>query len=586
MINIPNSVKNEYKDFNREIKVYGILYIATKRISKNLFDYRKTTPGWINKNNVIQQSGLTTYCYSDYCKVEPNTTYSLNLYNKTGLQDGALLEYNNSKSFLSLYTLETYTPMVFTTSANTYYIRFTCRQDSQSKVQLEKGFMPSNYEEYGTYVIDYNDFDLTEENESEILSFNINEKADVYYTSVPYNTMTIEVNNERGYFTDYDPDSIIDKLNEDCYVDLYMQINNGNYYKIMTMNFDKIKYSDYEKAKLSFYSNIAILEKLELRDKYEELRNGIAFFSEFKSLIENNYNINIFCDHPDKDVQSFICTDKNCNSLRDFIITNATFEFGEIYGAGILLTNDFENNLSFKAISNIVNDTISTDLQLEKPSIRKENTYQGVKYNWHSINNYEQTGETYIRTIHKTLMSSRDVIVIEDKNYRLSDITINDITSSSNVSVSLGQIASYIKDTISLVVSGNIGEEYDITISKSNIYRNVPNDFVIWPLGNTSETSKILEIQDNSSVQNGMNVFLFVKKPMKSYVEIRIMGLPYLEIGDTLLIELENRSVKIFIIEIDTTYNNGLLQTIKGYELDWTHQSRAGYYDDLNDWDI
>lgn len=474
MISIPESVKNEYKDFNREIKVYANLYLATKTIANN------------------------------------------------------------------------------------------------------------------EYVINYTTFPLTEENHAKILSFNINEKADIYYTSLPYNTMTIEVDNEQGYFTDYDEDSIIEQLNEDCYIDLYMQINNGTYYKIMTMNFDKISFSDYERAKLSFYSNLAIIEKLELKDKNEQLQNGITFFSEFKSLIEDNYNINVFCDHPDKDVQGVICTDDNCKSLRDFIITNATFEFGEIYGAGIILTNNYNNDLSFKAISNEVNETINSDLQLEKPVIKKENTYQGVNYNWHEENNYEQTNETYTKSLRRTLNSSKDVFIIQDDTYRLSDITINDITSSSNVTVSLGQVVWYKKNILSLVVRGNVGDNYEITINKANIYKNTPSDFVTWSLGNTNDKSKILEIEDISSVESSMYVFLYIKKPMKSNVEIKIMGLPYLEIGDTIYVVQDNRYVKIFITEINTNYGDGLIQTIKGYELDWAHKVTGTYevsYGDLNTWE-
>ena len=66
--------------------------------------------------------------------------------------------------------------------------------------------------ENGEYVTSYTNFPLTETNGAEILSFTINEKADIYYSSVPGNSLTIELNNEQGYFTDYYQNNILDYL--------------------------------------------------------------------------------------------------------------------------------------------------------------------------------------------------------------------------------------------------------------------------------------------------------------------------------------------------------------------------------------
>lgn len=476
MISFTNSVKNEYKDFNREIKVYGILYLATKRIVNN------------------------------------------------------------------------------------------------------------------EYVLDYTAFPLTEENNAKILSFTINEKADVYYTSVPYNTMTIEVDNETGYFTDYDNDSILDQLNEDCYVELYMNINNGDNYLIMTMNFDKISYSDYEKAKLNFFSNLARLENQTLKDKNREFNDWLVSFSPFVRWLNDNYNITLTSDHPDleNDVNFAIDTDFESSSVKDLILSNITFELGQLNKQGVLLTNNYKNELSFKAISNVVNETITGDLQLEKPIIKKEDTYKGVKYNWYRNSyQFEATSETYTKSFQGTLQSNQDRIIIADYDYKLSDITTSDITSSNNVNVVVETMAGY--DTaMTLTITGTIGDTYELTINKSNMNKRKRTDLVTWPLGDTTDTSKILEVRDEAPIKSSMYVFLYIKKPIISNAEIRIMGLPYLEIGDTINIELENGTRKIFITEIKTEYNNGLLQTIKGYELDWTHQVTghyAGMYDDLNDWD-
>ena len=174
--------------------------------------------------------------------------------------------------------------------------------------------------------------------------------------------------------------------------------------------------------------------------------------------------------------------------------------------------------------------------------------------------------------------------MIVDYDYKLSDITTSDITSTNNVNVVVETMNSEYSNVMTLTITGTIGDTYELTINKSNMNKRKRTDIVTWPFGDTTDTSKILEITDEAPIESSMYVFLYKKKPIISNAEIRIMGLPYLEIGDTINIELENGTRKIFITEIKTEYNNGLLQTIKGYEFDWTHQ--ADYpYNDLNDWD-
>lgn len=474
MINLPQSEKNKYKDFNREIKAYGVLYLATKTI-------------------------------------------------------------NN-----------------------------------------------------GEYVINYTPFYLNEENGAKILSFNINEKTDIYYTSLPYNTMTLEVDNEQGYFTDYDENSIIEQLNQDCYLDLYMNIDNGTYYKIMTMNFDKISFSDYERAKLSFYSCLGLIEKFELQDKYNDFGSWVANYSDLKNYIERNYNLTVWSDHPNfTQDDTHLTVKENLKSLRDFLITTATFEVGEIFKQGVLLTNNYNNDISFKAITNYVSEIIETDLQLANAIIKKENTYKGANYTYYQETwQFESSSETYTKILRRTLQSTRDTIIVYDDNYKLSDITINDITSSSNVTVSLAEMDVRYTGALTLIIQGNIGDSYDISINKQNIPKRIKEKLVTWSLGETTDVSKILEIQEGSTVNPSMYVFLFRKKPIKSYVEINIMGLPYLEIGDTLKLRLDNRNVAFVITEINTNYNDGLIQTIKGYELDWLHKEESLAYSDLNNWGL
>lgn len=470
MISLPESVKNEYKDFNREIQVFANLYLATKTIVNN------------------------------------------------------------------------------------------------------------------EYVINYTTFPLTEENNSKILNFKINEKADIYYTSLPYNTMTIEVDNEQGYFTDYNENSIIEQLNEDCYIDLFMKINDGNYYKIMTMNFDKISYSDYIKARLSFFSSIGYIQNLQFKDKNNMFDNFMITTNELAQYMMDNYNITLRFTHTN--YYGTISLSLNTyDDLRTFLINCATM--GEPDGTSVIFTNYYNNDIIFKKISQYIDETITSDMQLEKTILKKEDTYKVLNYNYYEATISEDTTETYTRTIQNTLQSGRETIVIVDKNYCINTITQSDITSSSNISVIVE--SSLIKHLLILTIIGNIGDNYTIQINKANIKRIKGSNEITYIAGDKQSKSKELVVNNGSCVYVRPYYFLFIKKPVKSYVEISMMGLPYLEIGDTILVELENRKVKIIIIEIDTSYNDGLIQTIKGYELDWTHKvpdTYSSYFHDLDDWGL
>lgn len=441
------------------------------------------------------------------------------------------------------------------------------------------------YEEYNT-----SPFRLTADNNCEILSININEKADIYYTSLPYSTMTIEINNEYGYFTDEDENSIVNLLNSDCYVDLFMKINDGNYFKIKTMNFSKISYSDYKIAKLEFTSCISKVNDIVYeKDKNEMIRtayNKDFGFDKWRKYVDDNYNMKCVSDHPLIDTMYYISLGNYMiKDFKTFVLYTGTGPLGGLYrGTGTLLTSDYNNCLMYKAISNISNETINKDLQLEFPKIRKDNIYKKVKYSLYQSVTEEQTSLTYKRRLNNKLQSKKDVLIYRDNNYTVSDITINDITVQGNVNVTIGQNAQNYRNILTIIVEGEIGEDYAITINKSNISIINYEGEEIYAFGtDLMGEGRTLVINPSATYRSGITTFLYIKKPVLSYIEVKMMGLPYLEIGDTITIDLENKSEKIIITDINTNFKEGFIQTIKGYKLDWTYQAPSPY-DDLNNW--
>ena len=580
MINFTENTKNQYKAYERQFNVYGNLYLAEKRLSNNL----------LNQNNYLYLSNLV-YNNGEFTQTEAgdtsqpniqmqsyqNGTYIQNLdykqiqlgiikfsFTKTNLFNQINYKANDSR-------LDTGVRFDISNLENgkTYYIGATFTNITQGTISWKDMYISEediDYEEYGTIINDYTLFPLTEENECKILGFNINEKTDIYYTSLPYNTMTIDVDNEKGYFTDYDVDSIVNKLNTDCYVDLFIKINDDDYYKIMTMKFDKISSSDYEKATLSFKSSISILKTLPLRDKNKYFQTNIWTRKMLKEFLYDNYKIG-FKYNGENLIWTFNSTSLINPSVERMVLAGATRQ-GNLERA-VLTTNDYQDNISFKNWLSYAQDTITRDYQLEKPIIKREDTYQGVDHTYIYYGNYESTTETYNRTINDKLRSEQEIIIYTDENYKLSDITINDITTSSGIVVNIVQNTTNNPNILMLSLKGNIDQNYTITINKENIYKKTNNVLKNEKYGLTSDTSKILKINETSPLNGDYYNLILNDKTVRSYIEAKIIGLPYLEIGDTVEIETELAKILITISELNITFDGGLTETIKGYELGW-----------------
>ena len=120
------------------------------RPSVNLFDKNNVIGGWVSvSDNQVYKQYTETYSYTNYIKVNPNTTYTLNFYDETGLSSAGIMEYDIGKSWLNIGLKETRQVMTFTTSENTHYIIFTVRNDSLNFVQLQQGKIATSYESYG-----------------------------------------------------------------------------------------------------------------------------------------------------------------------------------------------------------------------------------------------------------------------------------------------------------------------------------------------------------------------------------------------------------------------------------------------------
>lgn len=114
-------------------------------LGKNLFDKTNITAGkrlyyWQGAAELIDD---VNYCVSDYIKIKPNTTYTINL---TMSAYTRMIFFNNNKNPLSANE----TNATFTTPNNTAYVRLSVPLNQLDTTQLEKGSTATSYSPYFT----------------------------------------------------------------------------------------------------------------------------------------------------------------------------------------------------------------------------------------------------------------------------------------------------------------------------------------------------------------------------------------------------------------------------------------------------
>jgi hypothetical protein len=119
-------------------------------LTKNMFDKNSLNGGWVRAlDGTVLEQYTDTYNYTPFIKVDSNTTYTIDLYNYSGLGSAGVCEYSsNTQSSFIIAVNETQRYITFTTDVNTKYIRFTVRVDSKDFVMLEKGSTTTEYASY------------------------------------------------------------------------------------------------------------------------------------------------------------------------------------------------------------------------------------------------------------------------------------------------------------------------------------------------------------------------------------------------------------------------------------------------------
>lgn len=120
--------------------------------TKNMFDINSIIKGYvIASNGAINTAG--GYCYCDYIKVKPSTTYTISLTNGNSSDPMRIAEYTSTKTFIDRPITDGNAPWTFTTPANCEYIRLSYQYVNSgvlinTNIQVEEGSSATAYSEY------------------------------------------------------------------------------------------------------------------------------------------------------------------------------------------------------------------------------------------------------------------------------------------------------------------------------------------------------------------------------------------------------------------------------------------------------
>lgn len=425
-----------------------------------------------------------------------------------------------------------------------------------------------NQKEYDTFTIGEGTT-LGETPNPQILNFNVDETSDIYYEKMPFSEMCVEVDNTDGYFSDFTENSITSLLNKDCYIDIYLDVNNTDWCKSWTMQFDRLS-ADNESAKLYFkpyVSSVIGLEQLYDKNKQFLDNTGIWDLEKFNSYMKTNYDVEI---EEDETYTGRIMVNwagsKNIDSmLLQFASAVGNNEKGQI------LSIKENKKLRYKrfVVNGTTQDDITSDIIIQKPIITKE-TLQGIVNKFISIKSYTSSPVNWQKQVDGVLKEDTDVLVVYENDYDLSNVSTSDITitGASLVSVShsiSGGAMGLGSHYLLLEISGNAGERYTININASVPHTDeISSHEEIYAKGSYETTKDFIKLQ----LDEVINTYYWEQllNHLQKKITFQVKALPYLQVGDSITLENEGNVV---ITELHTKWNNGFLMDVVAYKVEY-----------------
>ena len=403
----------------------------------------------------------------------------------------------------------------------------------------------------------------------QILDFDVDEKSDIYFESMPFSELSVDVDNTDGFFSDFTQNSIVSNLTKDVLIDFYLNVNNTGWCNAWTMQFDSLKATN-EKATLTFKPYcVSVINEQQIYDKNKYFyQYAFLDMQKFSQYMSDNYDITLEQDEQIGDVimSNYEGKTKVSNLFLEYAGGVSNLEQGQML---CILDN---KRLRYKLNTRLgtAQEDLTNNEILEKPLITKE-ILEGIVKNSKTIESYTNDTSVFHKEINSIFKNSTEVLVIYGEEYNMSGINSNEISITNGTLVSVnwtadGGTSGLGSHYILLEISGNIGDRYTITIN-ANLPRvdQVKTSQEIYAKGNYTTTDNFIKL----NAYEYTNTYYWEKlvRNLEKKIKLKIKALPYLQVGDTISLENEGNVV---IAEIHTSWSNGFIMEIVAYKVKYT----------------
>ena len=398
-------------------------------------------------------------------------------------------------------------------------------------------------------------------------SINLLEEIDVKTASIPSNKIEIVVDNEDGKFDEFSENSIINMLNNKTIIDFYVKVSDYNFNLVAHLNYDSVKTNNDKTATLIGYGVFNKLNKIPFRisddDYVAELDNQGT--NTLLSYLNNSYPINFI-----------VPTDSNNTLTSNINLINGKYEtlYDVIWQLQTATKNGFwindrYNNIKLINRRGAICETITQNMQLEKAKLTKEIDLTCVvaTNSINSITTSEETGtfkydyDSIFTNTQGTILNPIMSVLVISNEYDLSDINTSDINVNCTISLIIKS-----KRYLYILLNGTIGQNVTLSIEKELYKLNIENKDVV--IGEEAENYISISNLDNI-LSTEYYEDIIKTYPINLHIKTKIMGLPYLELGDVVSIETDYGEKIVNITKLDISHDGGYTMNIEGYTTDY-----------------
>lgn len=421
---------------------------------------------------------------------------------------------------------------------------------------------------------------LTEEVDGEIIDFEINEELDLYVESIPHNTMTIELIDNKGCFDEFSPNYIGNTDRENLNFVLYLQNETRDDIQFIYKDIESISRKEKNIYEITLNSNLSIIENQIVTNKSGSFDNLTSFITFQRYMIaeypELDFELAMYDEYGNLDYNFIMWTSTT------LLLTLKDIFYLSIMYSGRLMYNRHDNSVAWTPRIQSIKETITNDFMLSEPKLTKiETPMVRIKNNFYANNSYFSTTDPD-DFLFKYEWSSN---IVEPQYVQITgddyDFNMNDTYKLKNEDIITTNCTAEIVFLTSrvctiLVTPTDITKMCVISIAKTLYKLNLQYNNLL--IGNKS--NKIIDIDGtkykvyisniNDYYEHHWNYYheLTLNKP-NTKVSVDIIGLPYLELGDCVVIETPKGNKAINITKLSLKYDGGLTESIEGYETDY-----------------